>query len=103
MGLRSSVAVYARISQDREGDGLGVKRQLDDCRADAGRRGWVVAEEYVDDDLSAYGGKVRPAYERMLTDIAAGSRDAVMVWHMDRRTVSPSSSSGSPRCAPRQD
>ena len=78
------MAIYARISQDRDGEGLGVKRQLGDCRADAARRGWAVAEEYVDDDISAYSGKLRPAYERMLTDIADGRRDAVMVWHMDR-------------------
>lgn len=72
------------LSQDREGDGLGVKRQLDDCRADAARRGWTVGEEYVDDDISAYSGRTRPAYERMLTDIGTGRRDAVIVWHMDR-------------------
>ena len=50
MDSRSAVAVYARISQDRDGGRLGVKRQLDDCRAEAARRGWKVAEEYVDDD-----------------------------------------------------
>jgi DNA invertase Pin-like site-specific DNA recombinase len=84
MDSRSAVAVYARISQDRDGGRLGVKRQLDDCRAEADRRGWIVAEEYVDDDVSAYSGKARPAYERMLADIEAGARDAVIVWHMDR-------------------
>jgi len=80
----AAVAVYARISQDRSGQELGVKRQLADCRAEAERRGWTVAEEYVDDDLSAYSGKKRPAYERMLGDLAEGRRDAVIVWHMDR-------------------
>lgn len=84
MTKRLAVAVYARISQDRAGDELGVRRQLTDCRAEAERRGWVVAEEYVDDDVSAYSGKRRPAYDRMLADIEAGSRDAVLVWHMDR-------------------
>lgn len=84
MVRRSAVAVYARISQDRSGDELGVRRQLEDCRAEAERRGWIVAQEYVDDDVSAYSGRKRPAYEQMLTDIAEGRRDAVMVWHMDR-------------------
>jgi len=79
-----SVAVYARISQDRDGDGLGVLRQLVDCRAEAKRRGWTVAGEYVDDDISAYSGKQRPAYRRMLEDIRDGARDAVIVWHLDR-------------------
>lgn len=63
---------------------MGVRRQLEDCRAEAERRGWHVAEEYVDDDISAYSGKVRPAYERMLADLAEGRRDAVIVWHLDR-------------------
>lgn len=36
------------------------------------------------DDVSAYSGKRRPAHERMLTDIAEGRRDAVIVWHTDR-------------------
>jgi len=81
---KRTAAVYARISQDRSGDELGVTRQLQDCRAEAARRGWTVAEEYVDDDVSAYSGKKRPAYERMLVDIADGRRDAVIVWHADR-------------------
>lgn len=84
MSERQAVALYARISQDRTGDELGVTRQLKDCRAEAERRGWTVAEEYVDDDISAYSGKTRPAYERMLRDLADGLRDAVIVWHLDR-------------------
>jgi DNA invertase Pin-like site-specific DNA recombinase len=84
MATPSSVAIYARISQDRSGDELGVKRQLADCRAEAERRGWPVGLEYVDDDVSAYSGKRRPAYEAMLTDLKEGRRDAVVVWHMDR-------------------
>lgn len=78
------MALYARISQDRSGDEAGVTRQLKDCRAEAERRGWVVGEEYVDEDVSAYSGKRRPAYERMLRDLTEGRRDAVVVWHMDR-------------------
>lgn len=63
---------------------MGVTRQLHDCLAEVERRGWVVAEQYVDDDVSAYSGKARPQYERMLRDIEDGLRDAVIVWHMDR-------------------
>lgn len=81
---RNAVAIYARISQDRTGDELGVKRQLADCRAEAERRGWTVAREYVDDDISAFSGKTRPEYEQMLADITAGRCDGVIVWHMDR-------------------
>jgi site-specific DNA recombinase len=84
MTKRTAVAIYARISQDRDGSRLGITRQLNDCRDEAERQGWLVAEEYVDDDASAYSGKTRPAYERMLADIVARDRDAVIVWHMDR-------------------
>ena len=84
MPKRTAVAIYARISQDRDGDGLGVTRQLTDCRAEAAKLGWEVAEEYVDDDVSAWSGKTRPAYERMLADVGARERDAIVAWHLDR-------------------
>ena len=82
--MPSAAAVYARISSDPDGDQLGVKRQIADCQGFAERRGWPVREVYVDDDRSAYSGKVRPAYRRMLADIADGAVDAVVVWHLDR-------------------
>ena len=84
-----SVAVYARISSDQDGTSLGVQRQLQDCRKLAADLGWTVGEEYVDNDLSAYSGKRRPEYERMLSDLADGSRDAVIVYHVDRLTRRP--------------
>lgn len=84
-----AAAIYARISEDRTGEALGVKRQEADCRAEADRRGWPVAEVYVDDDLSAYSGVARPAYERMLADLADGVVDAVLVYHLDRLTRRP--------------
>jgi site-specific DNA recombinase len=83
-----SAAVYARISSD-DGQALGVKRQLEDCRKLAASLGWPVGEEYVDNDISAYSGKPRPEYQRMLTDLADGARDAVLVYHVDRLTRRP--------------
>jgi site-specific DNA recombinase len=44
---------------------------------------------YVDNDLSAYSGKARPAYQRLLADIAAGSVEAVVAWHPDRLHRAP--------------
>src|SRR5215211_4059243 len=76
--------IYARISSDREGDGLGVTRQMEDCERLAERKGWRVAERYVDDDVSAYGGKCRPEYARLLDDLRSGVIDGVVVWHLDR-------------------
>ena len=85
-----AVAVYARISSDQEGTQLGVSRQLADCRRLAVDLGWIVAEEYVDNDVSAYSGKkARPGYQRMLADLADGFRDAVIVYHVDRLTRRP--------------
>jgi site-specific DNA recombinase len=79
-----AAAAYARISSDPTGQGLGVIRQLEDCRKLAESRGWTIAEEYVDNDISAFGNKVRPAYERMLEDLAGGRRDGVVVYNLDR-------------------
>ncbi len=81
----SAAAIYARISRDSAGDLLGVTRQADACRERAERVGWPVAEVYVDDDVSAHDRRaVRHAYRRLLDDLAAGRRDAVLVWDLDR-------------------
>src|SRR3954449_12765476 len=84
-GVRAA-AVYARFSSDTEGKALGVTRQLEDCRRLAGQLGWTIAQEYVDNDLSAYSGKHRPAYQQLLTDVADGLRDAVICYHVVRLT-----------------
>jgi site-specific DNA recombinase len=39
---------------------------------------------YVDNDISAYSGKPRPEYKRLLADIEAGRIQVVVVWHLDR-------------------
>ncbi|MCR2819060.1 recombinase family protein [Microbacterium sp. zg.Y1090] len=89
MSKPRAAAIYARISSDPSGQALGVQRQLEDCRKLAAERGWPVADEYVDNDVSAYSGKRRPEYERMLADVRDGMRDAVIVYNMDRLTRRP--------------
>jgi site-specific DNA recombinase len=76
--------VYARISSDREGDNLAISRQLADCAALAARRRWTVVERYVDADISAYSGKPRPEYLRLMGDIEAGAIEGVVAYHADR-------------------
>lgn len=76
--------IYARISRDRIGAGLGVERQEADCRALAARLGFLVVLVLVDNDLSAYSGKRRPGYVQLLEMIAAGEADVVLAWHGDR-------------------
>ena len=85
----TAAAIYARISSDQDGTALGVARQLEDCRRLAADLGWPVADEYVDNDISAYSGKRRPEYQRLLLDISEGHRDAVIVYHSDRLTRRP--------------
>jgi DNA invertase Pin-like site-specific DNA recombinase len=77
-----TAGIYARISLDRR-DGEGVARQLADCRDLADKRGWDVAE-YVDNDISAFNGRRRPEYERLLDDIREQRLVAVVAYHPDR-------------------
>lgn len=40
-------AIYLRISQDREMDGLAIERQREDCENLARFRRWEIVETYV--------------------------------------------------------
>ena len=82
MGVRT--AIYCRISDDRLGEGLGVGRQRADCEALARRLGWTITEHFVDNDVSAFKGKPRPAYRRLLERARAGDFDGILAWHTDR-------------------
>ncbi|MBL3670267.1 recombinase family protein [Streptomyces sp. M2CJ-2] len=86
---QTRAVVYCRISQDRTGAGLGVDRQRQDCEALAERMGWEVLEVYVDNDVSAYSGKLRKDYRRMLADLDEGKATVVIAWHTDRLHRSP--------------
>ncbi|MFG2683127.1 recombinase family protein [Streptomyces sp. NPDC048392] len=86
---QTRAVIYCRISQDRTGAGLGVDRQREDCEALAERNGWEVLEVYVDNDVSAYSGKLRKGYRQMLADLDEGKATVVIVWHTDRLHRSP--------------
>ena len=77
-------AVYCRISDDREGKGLGVERQREDCVKLCELRGWDVAAEYIDNDVSASSGKVRPQYRAMMASLERGELDAVVAYSATR-------------------
>jgi site-specific DNA recombinase len=87
--MTTKAAIYCRISRDPQGLRTGVERQEGDGRALAKRKGWTVHEVYVDNDISAWSGKRRPEYERMLEDVEAGKVKAIIAWHLDRLTRSP--------------
>lgn len=85
----STAAIYARISNDPTGLRAGVERQEADCRALARHDGWDVVEVLVDNDVSAFSGRPRPAYLRLLDLLRSGDADAVIAWHPDRLHRSP--------------
>lgn len=87
--MAQAAAIYARISQDTLHNGLGVARQEADCRKLAAQLGWPVANVYVDNDISAFSGKLRPSYRRLLADLGAGAVDSLIIWHPDRLHRSP--------------
>lgn len=83
-------AIYARISLDKEDTGLGVERQLEDCRAKAKALGWKVVGEYVDNNLSgSKANVVRPEYNKLMDDMKSGKVKALIVYSLDRLTRKP--------------
>jgi DNA invertase Pin-like site-specific DNA recombinase len=80
----TAAAVYARLSQDRNGDSLGIARQVELCEKVAKERGWRVAEIYQERNVSAYSGAKRPAFERLKGDIRDGRVSAVIAVDQDR-------------------
>jgi site-specific DNA recombinase len=82
-------AIYLRISLDRTGEGAGVDRQRQACTEYLKKQGWELAGEYVDNSVSATKKKLRPEYERLLSDVRSRRLDAVVVWKIDRLTRRP--------------
>src|SRR4029450_14139919 len=85
-------AIYVRLSRSR--DQAKAPETLDGqpapCRALAADKGWTVLEPpYLDDDRSAYSGRHRPAYERLLSDVRAGKVQATVAWGARRVTRTP--------------
>jgi site-specific DNA recombinase len=94
--------LLVRISDDREGEGLGVGRQETDGRAHADRIDWGIAEVIVENDTSAFKRRriklpdgttalrvVRPGLRRSLALLASGERDGLMAYDLDRYTRDP--------------
>jgi site-specific DNA recombinase len=82
--MSQRVAVYLRQSQDRSGDGLGIDRQRQDVLRLVEARGWTVAAEFVDNDISALSRKPRPAFTNMMARVEAGEFDVIVARHTDR-------------------
>jgi site-specific DNA recombinase len=82
---KPQAAIYARLSKAAgTEESESSKRQVDACRKLAKDRGLSVCEVIVDDDKSAFSGKLRPGYQRLLELIASGEVSTVLAWHSDR-------------------
>jgi DNA invertase Pin-like site-specific DNA recombinase len=77
-------AIYCRISDDKRGEGLGVQRQEEACRQLADRFGWSIVTVQIDNSISAYSGKPRPAFMSMVQSVRDGEVDVVLAWNLDR-------------------
>lgn len=81
-------AIYLRISSDRDGEGLGVQRQEEDCRKLAERLDLEVVEVFKDNDIGASekSRKRRPDYERMLGAARTGRFQVILAYSNSRLT-----------------
>jgi DNA invertase Pin-like site-specific DNA recombinase len=76
----AQVALYARVSTLNNQD---PEMQLAELRQYAGRRGWQIVEEYVDQGVSGCK-ESRPALNRLMSDACRRRFDAILVWKIDR-------------------
>lgn len=83
---RPRVAIYARQSEDVD---AGITQQLDDCRAEAARRGWLLVAEFRDNDTGASAARgPKTDWVRMLREFDAGTFDVLLVTETSRLTRS---------------
>jgi DNA invertase Pin-like site-specific DNA recombinase len=80
-------AIYARVSTSNNGQ--SPEMQLRDFAEYAERRGWDVADSYVDVGISGAKDR-RPELDRLMADAHRRKFDVVVVWRFDRfaRSVS---------------
>jgi DNA invertase Pin-like site-specific DNA recombinase len=75
------VAIYGRVSTD----GQTTDNQVVALKEVAARRGWDIAEVYIDHGISGANGRdKRPGFDRMLKDASRRKFDVVMAWAIDR-------------------
>jgi len=79
----SEAAIYVRISADPAGERAGVQRQRRECEELAARLGLTVVRVFEDNDVSAYSGRPRPAFEQLMS-VAGRDFQHVIAWSSDR-------------------
>jgi site-specific DNA recombinase len=85
---------YARAGEiqsgaARKGEVLSVEKQEPPCLALCERLGWKVVDTYIDPNDSAYSGRPRKQWRRLIEDVKAGRIDAIVAWHPDRLARQP--------------
>jgi DNA invertase Pin-like site-specific DNA recombinase len=86
VGTVVRIALYVRISKDETGTMLGVERQEAMCRELIARR-WgpaAVVTLYRDNNISAWSGAKRPAYNDLKAALLRGEYDVVVCYSADR-------------------
>lgn len=78
---RTRAAIYARVSTGHNGqDPTMQTRELEEyCQ----RRGWELAESYIDNGISG-SEESRPELDRLMADARQRKLDVVLVWKLDR-------------------
>jgi len=96
--MRPTAAIYVRISNDETREGVGVERQIKDCKALAEKQGWAVGEVFRDNDTSAYKRKrnaqgvlrvVRPEFTKMLQGFVDQNFHTMVAYNLDRVARDP--------------
>jgi site-specific DNA recombinase len=88
-------AIYARISEDKEGREVGVEAQVRDCKALAERLGWHLNPDaqhvFIDNDISAsrHSKKRRPAFDDLIAGVSSGEYDGILYYSNSRLTRRP--------------
>jgi DNA invertase Pin-like site-specific DNA recombinase len=72
-------AIYGRVSTTAQDTNL----QMREVRQFVQRRGWQIAEEYIDKGISGNKEK-RPALDKLMSDAKRRRFDAVVVYRYDR-------------------
>ncbi len=79
MEQKKSIAIYARVSTDKQ----AVDMQLSELRDYVKRAGWSTFQEFVDEGFSGKNTK-RPAFQEMMTLARRRKFDVLLVWKLDR-------------------
>jgi site-specific DNA recombinase len=86
--MQVRAVIYTRQSLDKDGSGDAVAHQLEACERLCAARDWEVVARESDNSISAFSGKPRPGYDRVVGMLADGTATVAVGWAVDRFTRS---------------